>query len=309
MGTPDLTEIIKTVGRGSAGARPLDRAGATALFGAMLEGEVPELELGAIVLCYRIKGETTDELAGFLDAIHARITRIAAPRARPTIVIPTYNGARHLPNLVPLLALLLRDAGFAVLVHGVSNDPKRVMTGSILAALDVPPARDPADAAARLAADGIAYIPIEALAPGFARILDLRWRLGVRGSAHTLAKMLQPVRGPALQLVSVTHPEYFATMRDYYAAHPASVMLLRGTEGEAVAHSRRPQAIEWLHEGAVERVVEAVEGSVPSLPELPAAIDAATTAEWIRGAIAGRHPVPPAIRAQVDAIRRILARV
>ena len=66
-----------------------------------------DLEIGAFCLAMRIKGETAQEMAGFLDATHQRLHRLPASTGRPTIVIPSYNGARKLPVLTPLLALLL----------------------------------------------------------------------------------------------------------------------------------------------------------------------------------------------------------
>ena len=54
----------------------------------------------------RIKGETPEEMAGFLDATHARLNHLPDGE-RPLIVLPSYNGARKLPVLTPLLALLL----------------------------------------------------------------------------------------------------------------------------------------------------------------------------------------------------------
>ena len=301
----DYRDVIKEIGRGKAGARDLPYAPAHALFGAMLDGEVPELELGAIVLAYRIKGETTVELKAFLDAIDARLNKVSV--AAPAIVIPTYNGARHSPNLVPLLALALRDAGFKVLVHGVAADPKRIATADIFAALEIPSCRDANDATRRLARDGLAFITIERIAPGLARLLDLRWRLGVRGSGHTACKMIQPFSGAALQLVSVTHPEYLAAMREYFTTHPAQVLLMRGTEGEAVANAKRPQAIEWLHAGAIETIVPAFEGSIAAAPPLPASLDAGVTATWIAAVRAGAIPMPSAITAQIAAVRRVMA--
>ena len=37
-------------------------------------------------------------------------------------MLPSYNGARKLPNLTALLALLLAQQGIQVLVHGVDDD-------------------------------------------------------------------------------------------------------------------------------------------------------------------------------------------
>jgi anthranilate phosphoribosyltransferase len=302
----EITAVLKEIGRGPHSAKPIPRESARHVFGAMLDGGVPDLALGAMLLAWRIKGESVDELAGFLDAVTERNVPVTAPADRPLVVIPSYNGARHLPNLVPLLAKRVAEAGCAVLVHGVTDDPKRVTTRAVFEALGVAPAQDAAAITRDLAATGLAFVPIDVLCPGLARLLALRWKLGVRNSAHTVAKMLA-LPNAALRLVSVTHPEYLQAMHAFHAAHPANVLLFRGTEGEAIAHARRPQRMEWLHDGVAETVIEAVEGTITSLPALPEAIDAATTARWIEDALAGAVPVPPAITAQVDAIRRIVA--
>ena len=60
--------FIKEIGRGKKGARSLSRDDAFALYAAMLDGRVADLELGGIMLAMRIKGESVDEIAGFLEA-------------------------------------------------------------------------------------------------------------------------------------------------------------------------------------------------------------------------------------------------
>ncbi|XNM71340.1 hypothetical protein ACLK1Y_04395 [Escherichia coli] len=57
------------------------------------------------------------------------------------IVIPSYNGARKQANLTPLLAMLLHKLGFPVVVHGVSEDPTRVITETIFALMGIEPTR------------------------------------------------------------------------------------------------------------------------------------------------------------------------
>ena len=59
------------------------------------------------------------------------------------MAIPSYNGARKQPNLVPLLTLLLAREGVPVLVHGVTEDPGRVTSAEIFTHLQIPHARSP----------------------------------------------------------------------------------------------------------------------------------------------------------------------
>ena len=104
----NFAHFIRELGRGSEGSRSLSLDEARQLYGAMLDGGVPELELGAISIALRVKGESVEEMVGFLAALNERHYTLQAPqgRLRP-IVIPSYNGARKGINLTPLLALLL----------------------------------------------------------------------------------------------------------------------------------------------------------------------------------------------------------
>lgn len=304
--TPDpfiAGPFIKEIGRGKKGARGMTRADSRALYAAMLDGRVSDLELGAIVLALRFKGESVDEIAGFLDAAEASFDPLRAPVGPyAPVLIPSYNGARKLANLTPLLALLLAREGVPVLVHGVSTDPGRVTTAEIFAAMDLPAASNSRDVAAAFAAGRPAFIPIELLAPKMARLLDLRRILKLRNSTHTLVKILQPFAEPALRLVSYTHPEYLEMLGEYFqtAAAPARghAFLMRGTEGETVANANRANQIDWFHDGQRTLLVQR-DAPTDALAQMPEARDAATTAVWIAQALRGEVPVPPSITEQV----------
>jgi anthranilate phosphoribosyltransferase len=296
--------FIKEIGRGKDGARSLSRVEACQLYGAMLDGRVSDLELGAIVLAMRIKGESVDEIAGFLDAAEASFEMLKAPAGDyAPVVIPSYNGSRNMANLTPLLAMLLAREGVPVLMHGVLHDPNRVTTAEIFEAMGFSVSQTVQQAEAHLARREPAFMPIEALAPKMARLLSLRKILGVRSSTHTLVKILQPFTGPALRLSSYTHPEYLEMLTQYFTTSaPASrgdAFLMRGTEGETVANAKRAQQIDWFHEGACTTLVQK-QPPVDILPELPAERDAATTAIWIKQALAGQKPIPIPIADQVE---------
>src|SRR6185295_19145424 len=113
-----IAPYIKEIGRGKEGARALTQVQAYDLMSQVLDGRVTDLEIGAFAIAMRIKGETTEELAGFLEAVQERCVPLRP--VQPMVVLPSYNGARKLPNLTALLALLLAQDGIPVLVHGPS---------------------------------------------------------------------------------------------------------------------------------------------------------------------------------------------
>ncbi len=86
----------------------------------MLNGDVPDLEIGSILMALRIKGEGEAEMLGFMVTQNHTI-KLTPPADRPLpVVIPSYNGARKQANLTPLLAILLHKLGFPAVVHTAS---------------------------------------------------------------------------------------------------------------------------------------------------------------------------------------------
>ena len=307
-----IAPYLREIGRGKDGARSLSRAQAADLMARLLDGQVGDVEAGAFAIAMRIKGETPEELAGFMDAVVPRLLPLPAPPrgdAWGAVVLPSYNGARKLPNLVPLLALQLARDGLPVLVHGLEEDPGRVTTAAVFAALGLPPVRDAAGVAARWAAGAPAFIATDDLHPSLARVLALRRLIGLRNPAHSLAKLL-PALGPRPEVVRVvnhTHPEYATSLGEVLALTGATALLMRGTEGEPVADARRcPKLTAFL--GGVEEPalsVDAQGGSLVALPELPSAIDAGSTARYIERVMAGATPLPSPIATQVMALRAL----
>jgi anthranilate phosphoribosyltransferase len=258
------------------------------------------------LLAMRIKGESVNEIAGFLAAAESSTTLLNAPleSAYAPVIIPTYNGARKKANLTPLLALLLARKGVPVLVHGVLHDAGRVATAEIFTALNLPLAQSATQAEAQMAQGLPAFMAIDVLAPKMARILAMRRILGVRSSTHTLVKILQPFTTPALRLTSYTHPEYLLMLQHYFSAvaphERGDAFLMRGTEGETVANTARAQQIDWYHQGECTTLVHTHQSASGNLPDTPQTCDAATTATWITAVLNGNIPVPPNIADQVE---------
>ena len=279
----DYRKIIKEVGRGKNHARDLDQETARALYTHMLNGDVPELEMGGILIALRIKGEGEAEMRGFYEAMQSQTMRLTPPVTKPMpIVIPTYNGARKQANLTPLLAILLQKLGFPVVVHGVSEEPT-LHAGQ---------------AQAKLEGNQPVYIPVSALCPPLEKQLDMRWRMGVRNSAHTLAKLATPfAEDAALRLSSVSHPEYVTRVGQFFAEIGGRALLMHGTEGEVYANPQRCPQLMLIEPAGTRVVVERGEENRDAI--LPESKDPQVTARWIVQCLAGKVPVPQSIKLQM----------
>ena len=215
-----------------------------------------------------------------------------------------------------LLALLLAREGLPVLVHGCTTEATRITSENVLAALGIPSL----SAIESIVPGSVAFAPTALLQPGLARLLEVRRVLGVRNSAHSLVKLmnpLAPVGGRAIIVGSYTHPEYAQSMAATFALIQGDAMLLRGTEGEPVADARRMPQMDGYIDGQHVRLQDAQTGILPAgasaaanasapveptpPPEaLPVGANAEQTATLIRAMLDGALPVPTSISTQVE---------
>lgn len=304
-----ISAHLREIARGREGARSLTREQACSLMSDLLHGRVTDLELGAFCVAMRVKGETPQELAGFLDAIHATMRRVPGG-GTPTVVLPSYNGARRLPVLTPLLALMLARQGCRVIVHGQTDDPAgRLTSHAVLHALaehgaDVEFPVTPEAVADRA---GVVWLATWQLSPGLQRVLDARRVLGLRNTAHSLVKLMQPVP-EGLLVSSYTHPEYLHSTAAVLHMLGCWAMLLRGTEGEPVADPRRLPRIDAFEGGRHRLLCEPETGSLSQVPELPDGRDLGATVDYTLRLLDGVTPCPAPLRQQVRWILELLAR-
>lgn len=291
---------IKEIGRGAEGSRSLSFSDAQQLYAAMLDGGIPDLETGAIVMALRMKGESLEEMQGFMAAATERTHTLHAPPGRLSpVVLPSYNGSRKGPNLTPLLALLLQRFGVPVLVHGLLEGYGRVTSGHIFREMGIMPSISLTQAQQAINTTGLAFVPLTVLSPGMSNQLALRARMGVRNAAHSLVKMLDPFKGQGMLVGAATHPSYIDLMRDVLTGNESRALLLRGTEGEPFANPKRRPRIEYVHPQGCEVLFEAEHDSIKTIPSLPEEPDAATTAKWIQRVMEDRQPLPLPIANQL----------
>ena len=295
-----IGHYIKEIGRGKDGARALSRLQAADLLGQILDDSVSDLEVGAFCLAMRVKGETPEEMAGFLDAVHARLNALPQLGSHATVVIPCYNGARKLPALAPLLALLLCQHGVRVCVHGTSTENSRITSFEVFEALGHIALSNIDQANA-----GLSIVATEVLSPALKKLLDVRRVVNLRNPAHSLVKLMNPCQGSALIVSSYTHPEYALSMAQTFKLTQASAFLLRGTEGEPVADARRTPQMDFFHGGMTQTAQAAQAGALQSVPELPQP-NAAETAAYIEDVLKQKREVPAPISLQVQHILQAL---
>ncbi|MEX0960507.1 MAG: DNA-binding protein YbiB [Burkholderiales bacterium] len=296
----NVAKYIKQIGHGTQTTCDLPEGEAHELFAAMLDGGLPDLELGAALMALRMKTESVGELLGFHRAMSERVYALRNPSTplKP-LVFASYSGAKAEPNLLPLLALMLQRLDVPVLVHGTLEGSGRIATIYILRELGVLPCATQMQAQQRLESDLLAFVPTAALCPGLANLLALRNRLGTRNTAHGLAMLLNPFESECVRVAGAATEACLEKVADFFTACGADALLLRSTEGEAFANPRRRPRIRHFRHGRERTLFEEEAGPPRMAAGLPAKVDAAATASWIRLVLAGEVPVPHPIMNQL----------
>jgi len=198
--------FIRILGKGKNGSRSLTQAEAHEAFGMILRDEVMPEQLGAFLMLLRIKEESGEEIAGFVQAVR---DSLAVPEhLSADLDWSSYAGKRrHLPWFI-LAVLALADSGIRIFMHGASgHTPGRIYTREVLKELELPIAEDWQQVEAQLDSHNFSYMDLEQLCPKLHHMIELRPILGLRSPVHTLSRQVNPLRAPAT-LQSIFHPGY-----------------------------------------------------------------------------------------------------
>ncbi len=296
-----IKAYLKQIGRGSKGASDLSRAEAKDLFTLILSSATSSLELGAFCMAMRIKGETAEELSGFYEALRPFLPSLTL--SKPVWLLPSYNGARKTSLLTPLLAKLLADRGYFVLVHGAHEELQRTSSEQLFTEMGWPIAKTLNELPLLLEHQSFVYCPLSVLCPALHRLLLVRQVIGVRNTGHVLAKVINPIQSQSFQLNNYTHPAYPAVLEGFYKNFSENVATMRGHEGEPVASPRRLPELHLRFKGLERTQVleaqyfsEACESSESILP--------GATADLYHKMLLDPSTLPLSLVAQVNVLHR-----
>jgi anthranilate phosphoribosyltransferase len=216
--TPPKTEhafapYIRLLGKGKSGSRNLNYEEAKDAMSMILNAQVEPEQLGAFMMLMRYQEESAEELAGFVEATRAYIT---PPPNMPKVDLDwsSYAGkARRLPWFI-LSTLLLAENGISVLMHGEGNHTaNRIYTEEVLNTLHIPIAHSFEEAGKHINNGHFAYLPLRDFIPELARIMDLKWILGLRSPVNTFTRLINPCHAQC-SMQGIHHPAYRDTHQE-----------------------------------------------------------------------------------------------
>ena len=232
-----FAQFVRIVGKGKNGARSLTYDEAYQAFKMILNNEVLDVQLGAFLMLLRVKEESVDELAGFVQATRDSLN--FSP-LQVDLDWSSYAGKRkHYPWFL-LAALTLAHHGYRIVMHGAAGHTlNRVYTEQVLEYLGYPICQNQADVEQQLQQCQFAYMPLEVISPVLSELISLRNVMGLRSPIHTLARLINPFNAPAT-LQAIFHPAYRSSHQQ--AAFKLGYLNSAVIKGEGGEFERNPDA-------------------------------------------------------------------
>jgi anthranilate phosphoribosyltransferase len=260
-----------------------------ALMHGLLGGECDEVQVSALLVALRMKGETAAELAAAAAVL--REYGVALRTGREDLLDTCGTGGDGLStfNISTATALVVAGAGVPVVKHGNRAVSSRCGSADVLSELGVCVGVDSAAASVCLEKTGMAFCLAPLFHPALKHVGHVRRRLGIRTFFNCLGPLANPA-GAAHQLLGVGRPEWLDSMAGALARLGTKrALLVCGRDGLDEVTLTGPTLVREVC-GKEVRGLEwtpADFGLAPCLPEDLKAHSPAESATRIRAVLAG----------------------
>ncbi len=267
----------------------LSKGEAEKLFSQIVRGELTAVEIGAVLVALKCKGETPAEIAGAAQAMRAA--------ARPFPPLPfevadtcgTGGDAQMSVNISTAVAVLAAEAGLPVAKHGNRSVSSRCGSADVLEQVGVKIDAAPEVAKKCLEEVRICFLFAPYYHQGVKHAMPVRQALKVRTIFNVIGPLANPA-APSWQIVGTYDPALCRPV--------ARTLSLLGCRAALVVHCagldelglHAPTQAVYLHDGAVEEmVIDPQKLGLPScaVSDLKGG-DAEYNAQWLRQLLAGQ---------------------
>lgn len=184
----------------------LSLAQSEALFGQMLDGAMTDAEIKETLVEMAERDETSEEIAGAIRAMRARMIRVIAPEGAIDVCGTGGDGAHSL-NVSTAVAIVVAACDVPVAKHGNRAASSKAGGADTLEALGLNLDRAAETAEQTLADLGIAFLFAQKYHPALGRLAPIRKEIGRR----TIFNLCGPACNPAgvkRQLIGVARPDF-----------------------------------------------------------------------------------------------------
>ncbi len=243
----DFKPFIAKVATGAS----LSREEARDAFDTMLSGEVTNAQAAAFLMALRVRGETTEEIAGAVSAMRGKMLTVNAP-ADAIDIVGTGGDASGSYNVSTLAAIIVAACGVPVAKHGNRAASSRSGAADVLTALGVKVGLDPAGTEHCIAEAGVGFMFAPTHHASMRHVAPVRTELGTR----TIFNLLGPLSNPAgvrRQLVGAFSETWLEPMaRVLQTLGSERIWAVNGSDGLDEITTTGPTRVVSLDKGRIE---------------------------------------------------------
>ena len=272
---------------------------AEAVLGQILSGEATPIQIAAFAVALRAKGESVEEMTGFVRAMVAHAVGLDLPAGMDLVDTCGTGGDRlRSINVSTIAALVVAATGAKVCKHGGRASSSAVGAADVLEALGVVADLGPRGVVRCIEEVGMGFCFAPRFHPAMRFAAPVRKELGIPTIFNYLGPLANPGRA-RYQVVGVNTPAMADKMLGVLAANGTRrAMIVYGDDGLDELSTTGPSTVHELmvaadgrYETTIYRVDPGELGFAPATIDSLRGGDAAYNAEAIRQVIAG-EPSP-----------------
>lgn len=183
----------------------LDRRQTGQLFGRLMEGAYDTTQIAALLVAFKAKGETSEEIAGAAGAMREAATPFERLPGIFADTCGTGGDGAHTVNISTAVAFVAAACGLPIAKHGNRSVSSRCGSADVLEACGVNLATTPALARECLEQANVCFLFAPRYHSGVKHAMPARHALGTRTMFNLLGPLINPA-APPVQVMGVYDP-------------------------------------------------------------------------------------------------------
>ena len=188
----------------------LSTSESTALFNAVIQGELSNEQIAAMLIALKVRGANTEEITGAVAASLQNAKAFPHPNYAFADIVGTGGDGQNTINISTASAFVAASMGAKVAKHGNRSVSSKSGASDVLTALGVNVNVTPEQARQALDEIGVCFLFAQQYHSGFRHVAPVRAALKTRTIFNILGPLINPAR-PTYHLLGVYAPELVKT--------------------------------------------------------------------------------------------------
>jgi anthranilate phosphoribosyltransferase len=205
-----IQQLIKKIMKNE----PLSENEAFTLMQSLVNGEVTDVEASSVLSIMSFRGETSEEIVGFVKAIRKLSKTVTCSDGTEILdTCGTGGDGASTFNISTAVSIILSSLGIKVAKHGNKAVTSKSGSSDVLEALGIQVATNGFEADSQLSKHDIAFLHAPFFHPSLKKVAPLRQKLPFRTIFNIIGPLVNPM-APSYQLIGVSNEKTAKVMAE-----------------------------------------------------------------------------------------------